>query len=128
MTDVQRLMAYVARYRLHLAGALGAALCVTAVNLWVPRYTGGLIDELIATRSFGALNRATLIILLLFGLRSLMLYAQIYLMFYLSHRVTADLRQDLFARIQRWSLDRFAIWQSGDAIARSLQDTQVVQA
>ncbi|MCL6554098.1 MAG: ABC transporter ATP-binding protein/permease [Firmicutes bacterium] len=128
MTDVQRLMAYVARYRLHLAGALGAALCVTAVNLWVPRYTGGLIDELIATRSFGALNRATLIILLLFGLRSLMLYAQIYLMFYLSHRVTADLRQDLFARIQRWSLDRFAIWQSGDAIARSLQDTHVVQA
>ncbi|MDR7545112.1 MAG: ABC transporter ATP-binding protein [Armatimonadota bacterium] len=128
MSDIQRLIAYVARYHLHLAGALGAALCVTAVNLWVPRYTGGLIDELIATRSFAALNRATLIILLLFGLRSLMLYAQLYLMFYLSHRVTADLRQDLFARIQRWSLDRFAVWQSGDAIARSLQDTQVVQS
>jgi subfamily B ATP-binding cassette protein MsbA len=41
--------------------------------------------------------------------------------------VTADVRQDLFARIQRWSLDRFGVWQSGDAIARSLQDTQVVQ-
>ncbi|MDR7453787.1 MAG: ABC transporter ATP-binding protein, partial [Armatimonadota bacterium] len=55
------------------------------------------------------------------------MFVQIYLTFYLSHRITADLRGDLFARIQRWSLDRFAVWQSGDAIARSLQDTQVVQ-
>jgi subfamily B ATP-binding cassette protein MsbA len=65
--------------------------------------------------------------LILFGLRSLALYVQIYATFYLSHRIVADMRQDLFARIQRWSLDRFAVWQSGDAIARSLQDTQVVQ-
>ncbi|MDR7419926.1 MAG: ABC transporter ATP-binding protein [Armatimonadota bacterium] len=127
MSDLQRLGYYVARYRLHVAGAMGAALCVTAVNLVVPRYVGGLIDQLIATRSFVVLNRAALIVLLLFGLRSLVLYAQIYLTFFLSHRITADLRQDLFARIQQWSLDRFAVWQSGDAITRSLQDTQVVQ-
>jgi subfamily B ATP-binding cassette protein MsbA len=128
MSDFQRLARYVARYRLHVVGALGAMLIVTAVNLIVPRYAGGLIDQLIATRSFAALNRAALVVLLLFGLRSFMLYAQIYLTFYLSHRITADLRQDLFARIQQWSLDRFAVWQSADAITRSLQDTQVVQS
>jgi subfamily B ATP-binding cassette protein MsbA len=128
MSDLQRLGRYVTRYRLHVLGALAATILVTAINLAVPRYTGGLIDQLIATRSFNALNRAAVVVLLLFGLRSLMLYVQIYLTFFLSHRVTADMRQDLFERIQRWSLDRFAVWQSGDAIARSLQDTQVVQA
>jgi subfamily B ATP-binding cassette protein MsbA len=127
MSDLHRLIRYIARYRLHVLGALGATLIVTAVNLAVPRYAGGLIDQLIATRSFAVLNRAALIVLLLFGLRSLLLYAQIYLTFFLSHRITADLRQDLFARIQQWSLDRFAVWQSTDAITRSLQDTQVVQ-
>jgi subfamily B ATP-binding cassette protein MsbA len=127
VSDLARLAAYVARYRLQVAGALAAVLLVTAANLAVPLYTGGMIDQLIATRSFGALNRAALLALGLFGIRSLAMFAQIYLTFYLSHRITADLRGDLFARIQRWSLDRFAVWQSGDAIARSLQDTQVVQ-
>lgn len=127
MSDLRRLASYVARYRLQVAGALAAVLLVTAANLAVPLYTGGMIDQLIATRSFGALNRAALLALGLFGLRSLAMFVQIYLTFYLSHRITADLRGDLFARIQRWSLDRFAVWQSGDAIARSLQDTQVVQ-
>jgi len=127
VSDLGRLASYVARYRLQVAGALAAVLLVTAANLAVPLYTGGMIDQLIATRSFGALNRAALLALGLFGLRSLAMFVQIYLTFYLSHRITADLRGDLFARIQRWSLDRFAVWQSGDAIARSLQDTQVVQ-
>jgi subfamily B ATP-binding cassette protein MsbA len=128
MSDIQRLGGYIARYRFHVLGALAAAAAVTAINLAVPRYAGGLVDQLIVTRSFAALNRAAVVMLLLFGARSFLLYAQIYLTFYLSHRITTDLRQDLFDRIQRWSLDRFAVWQSGDAIARSLQDTQVVQA
>lgn len=128
MSDLRRLSAYVGRYRLHLAGALAAMAVVTAANLAVPGYTGALVDRLIATRSFGVLNRAAAVVLLLFALRSLALYVQIYLTFYVSHRTIADLRQDLFARIQRWSLDRFAVWNSGDAISRSLQDTQVVQA
>ncbi|MGQ0568958.1 MAG: ABC transporter ATP-binding protein [Armatimonadota bacterium] len=127
MSDLGRLAAYVGRYRLYLAGALLSMLVVTATNLAVPQYAGVLIDQLIATRSFAILNRAAVVVLLLFGFRSLALFVQIYLTFYLSHRVIADLRQDLFARVQRWSLDRFAVWQSGDAISRSLQDTQVVQ-
>ncbi|MBI3998913.1 MAG: ABC transporter ATP-binding protein [Armatimonadetes bacterium] len=128
MSDTRRLAQYVLRYRLHVAGALTAMLVVTAAGLVAPAYAGALIDRLIASRDFGVLNRAALVMLVLFGLRSLGQYAQIYATFYLSHRVVADLRGDLFARIQRWSLDRFATWQSGDAISRSLQDTQLVQS
>lgn len=127
MSDLRRLAAYVLPHRLSVAGALLALLVVTAANLAVPRYAGALIDQIIATRAFAALNRAAGVMLLLFAVRSLALYAQIYMTFYLSHRVVADMRGDLFARIQRWSLDRFAVWQSGDAISRSLQDTQLVQ-
>ncbi len=127
MSESRRLAGYVLPYRLTLAGALAATVIVTAVDLIAPSYVGGLIDRLIANRAFGILNRAAGVMLLLFGLRSLALFVQIYTTYFLSHRVVADIRQDLFARIQRWSLDRVAAWQSGDAIARSLQDTQVIQ-
>ncbi len=126
-SDIARLAEYVLRYRLHVAGAAVGMVLINVVNLIVPRYGGVLIDRLVGTQSVGALNQGALVMLGLFGLRSLGLFVQIYFSFYLSHRVTADLREDLFTRIQRWSLDRFAVWQSGDAIARSLQDTQVVQ-
>jgi subfamily B ATP-binding cassette protein MsbA len=126
-SDAARLAEYVMRYRLHVAGAALGLVMINVVNLAVPRYAGVLIDRLVGTQSVGALNQGSLVMLALFGLRSLGLLVQIYFSFYLSYRVTADLRQDLFTRIQRWSLDRFATWQSGDAIARSLQDTQVVQ-
>jgi len=127
VSDLRRMAARIAPYGFHLAGALVAMLVATGANLAVPRYTGVLIDQILATRAFATLNRGAAVILFLFALNSLALFAQIYLMYYLAHRVVADLRQDLFARIQRWSLDRFAVWQSGDAISRSLQDTQVVQ-
>lgn len=127
MSDTRRLAGYVRPYRLYLAGAMASMLVVTVANLAAPGYAGVLIDRLIATRNFGVLNRAAGLMLLLFGLRSLGMFAQIYATFFLSHRIVADIRQDLFARIQRWSLDRFATWQSGDAISRSLQDAQLVQ-
>lgn len=127
MSDLRHMVARVAPYRIHLAGALIAILVATGASLTVPRYAGILIDQILATRAFSTLNRGAAIMLSLFALNSLALFAQIYLTYYLAHRIVADLRQDLFARIQRWSLDRFAIWQSGDAISRSLQDTQVVQ-
>jgi subfamily B ATP-binding cassette protein MsbA len=127
MSDGRRLLAYIRPYRLHLAGALAAMLVVTYANLKAPSYAGVLIDQLIATRDFGTLNRVALIMLALFGLRSVAQFVQIYATYYLSYRVVADLRQDLFGRIQRWSLDRFATWQTGDAISRSLQDTQLIQ-
>lgn len=61
MSDVRRLAAYIARYRLHVMGALAAPLIVTAVNLAVLKYTGGLVDEVIATRSFVVLNRVAFV-------------------------------------------------------------------
>jgi subfamily B ATP-binding cassette protein MsbA len=127
VSDWRRLLAFVGRYRAHLFGAIASMVFVTVSNLAVPQYAGHLVDQLIAHGSFDILNRAVLFILALFAARSAAMYAQIYLTFALSHRVTADLRRDLFAGIQRWSLDRFVVWQSGDAMARILQDTQVVQ-
>jgi len=118
---------FVAPYGAYAAGGLVCLLAVVGLELFVPRYLGATIDTIIRTRSLQTLNTAALVFLAVYGLRSLLLYGQISLTLLISHRVIADLRQDLFERVQRWSLDRFGRFSSGDLIARSLHDTQVVQ-
>jgi len=124
--DLARILAYLRPYRLHLLGALLSLGLVTVTQLAVPRYAGATVDEVIRTRSYAVLDRAALGLLALLAARSAFLYLQVYLAFALATRTVTDLRRDLFAQIQRWSLDRFRTWQSGDAISRILQDTQVL--
>lgn len=122
-----RVARLVTPYWPYLLAGLISLLLVTVSQLFVPRYLGLTIDRIVQAQSFRALDAAALVLLAAFAVRSLGLYGQIYFGFFLSHRVIADLRQRAFERIQRWSLDRFEHWTSGDAISRSLQDTQVVQ-
>lgn len=124
MSSVLRLV------RPYWAAVAGGLLCLvagTGAQLFVPRYLGLTIDRIVQTKSFAALDTAALIILAAFAFRSLVLYGQIFLGFFLGHRVIADLRQAIFERIQRWSITRFGSWPSGEIMSRSLQDTQVVQ-
>ncbi len=125
--DLRVILLYLRPYRLHLLGAFLSLALITLTQLAVPGYIGVAVNEMIRTRSFAVLDRTALVVLGLFAARSAFVYAQVYLTFFLGHRTIADLRRDLFVRIQRWSIDRFAAWQSGDAISRTLQDTQMVQ-
>ncbi len=125
--DLRVILFYLRPYRLHLLGAFLSLALITLAQLAVPGYIGVAVNEMIRSRSFAVLDRTALAVLGLFAARSAFVYAQVYLTFFLGHRTIADLRRDLFVRIQRWSIDRFAAWQSGDAISRTLQDTQLVQ-
>jgi subfamily B ATP-binding cassette protein MsbA len=125
--DLRVILFYLRPYRLHLLGAFLSLALITLAQLAVPGYIGVAVNEIIRSRSFAVLDRTALVVLGLFAARSAFVYAQVYLTFFLGHRTIADLRRDLFVRIQRWSIDRFAAWQSGDAISRTLLDTQLVQ-
>jgi subfamily B ATP-binding cassette protein MsbA len=125
---MRRLAAFIAPYWAYFAAGLISVIMLTATQLFVPRYAGLTVDAIIRTHKLEVLNTAALVVLAAFGLRSIFLYGQLYFALFLGHRVIADLRQLIFQRVQRWSLDRFTGWTSGDLIARSLQDTQVVQS
>jgi subfamily B ATP-binding cassette protein MsbA len=124
---VRRLATFLRPYWAHFAAGLISVLLLTATQLFVPRYAGLTVDAIIRTRKLEVLNTAALVVLAALGLRSVLLYGQLYFALFLGHRVITDLRQLIFQRVQRWSLDRFVGWTSGDLISRSLQDTAVVQ-
>ncbi|MDR5695818.1 MAG: ABC transporter transmembrane domain-containing protein, partial [Armatimonadota bacterium] len=127
MGDLLQLRNFLRPYWLHLGGGLGCALIVALAQLFVPRFLGNTIDAIIRTRNLQLLNLTAAVILAAFLVRSVFLYGQLYLIFSIGHRVVADLRNAIFRQIQRWSLDRFARWHSGELIARAIQDTQLVQ-
>jgi subfamily B ATP-binding cassette protein MsbA len=124
---VRRLASFLRPYWPHVTAGLISVILLTGTQLFVPRYAGLTVDSIIRTGKLEVLNTAALVVLAVLGLRSLLLYCQLYFALFLGHRVIADMRQLIFQRVQRWSLDRFAGWTSGDLIARSLQDTGVVQ-
>lgn len=124
---MRRLATFLRPYWAQFAAGLISVLLLTATQLFVPRYAGLTVDAIIRTRKLEVLNTAALVVLAALGLRSLLLYGQLYFALFLGHRVITDLRQLIFQRVQRWSLDRFAGWTSGDLISRSLQDTGVIQ-
>ncbi len=124
---MRRLATFLRPYWAQFAAGLISVLLLTTTQLFVPRYAGLTVDAIIRTRNLEVLNTAALVVLAVLALRSLLLYGQLYFALFLGHRVITDLRQLIFQRVQRWSLDRFAGWTSGDLISRSLQDTGVIQ-
>ncbi len=105
-------------------------LCILIGNgaqLYAPKFLGELLDQLSNVKDLSSFNRLSLIIIFLLFLRSLFLYGQIYVFSFIGHRIVADLREKLFSKIQYLSLDYLNRWNSGDLIARTLQDTQLIQ-
>src|SRR6266480_2265702 len=129
MVEIRRLAGYLRPYTFQLAGGLVAAVLVAVAWLYVPRYVGLMIDEIIKSRgNFAVLNTAALVILAIYVFRSLCLFIQLSLLAFVGHRLVADLRAHAFRQIQRWSLDRFIHWHSGEVISRTIQDTQLVES
>jgi ATP-binding cassette, subfamily B, bacterial MsbA len=128
MTELRRLASHIRPYSLQLAGGLAAATLVAGAWLYVPKYLGDQIDAVIRTGSYEILNRAAVVALGIYVFRSLFLYVQMSLLAFVGHRLVADLRLAAFRQVQRWSLDRFIRWHSGEVISRTIQDTQLVES
>ena len=127
MTEIRRLALFFRPYSAQLVLGITAAVLVAVAWLYVPRYIGYQIDTVIRTGNFAVLNRAALIALGVYSLRSALLYVQFTFLAFVGHRLVADLRRQIFHQVQRWSLDRFATWHSGEIISRAIQDTQLVE-
>jgi subfamily B ATP-binding cassette protein MsbA len=105
-------------------------LCIIVGNgaqLYAPKFLGELLDQLSHIKDLNVLNRLAFIIIILLFIRSIFLYGQIYIFSFIGHRLVADLREKLFEKIQYLSLDYLNRWGSSDLIARTLQDTQLIQ-
>ena len=101
MTEIRRLVLFFRPYSAQPVLGITAAVLVAVAWLYVPRYMGYQIDTVIRTGNFAVLNRAALIALRVYSLRSALPYVQFTFPAFVGDRLVADLRRQIFHQVQR---------------------------
>ncbi|HEX9103952.1 MAG TPA: ABC transporter ATP-binding protein, partial [Polyangia bacterium] len=124
---VWRALGYLRRYRRETVGALLALLCVSAANLAAPQMVRLAIDGGLVTRRWHTVLLAVGGLVAIAIGRGLFNFAQGYLAERASQGVAFDLRDALFARIQRLSFSYYDQAQTGQLLTRLTNDVEQVR-
>ena len=127
MTAYARLLHYVVPYWRRGVAAILAMILGALTTLAVPWIIRNIIDEVLAAKNLVALNWIALGILVLFFLRGVFSYIQGYLMSYIANRVIIDIRNEVYARVQRLSLRFFDTRKTGSLMSRLTNDIGALQ-
>ncbi|MDQ7028854.1 MAG: ABC transporter ATP-binding protein [Ardenticatenia bacterium] len=122
-----RLLGYLRPYGWRVAVAYGAMLAVIGLNLLVPWIVRDVIDRGLARGDRPFLLVAAGLILGIALVRSAFGALQMYLGEWLSFRVAHDLRNALYAHLQRLSFSFYDRAQTGDLMSRVTADVEQTQ-
>ncbi len=126
-----RLLRLIKPYRLAAAGALSLTLLNAATQGSGPFLVGLAIDRFIAAGGPGARQGLLSVMLLLAGVylvQMLTMRYQVYLMSWVGQRVLADLRREVFERIQSLSLGYLERKEAGDLMSRLVNDIDALNS
>jgi ATP-binding cassette subfamily B multidrug efflux pump len=124
---VARSLGYLRRYRGDTVGALFALLVVSAANLAAPQMVRLAVDRGISGHRSGMILAAVLGLVGVAAVRGLFNFLQGYLAERASQGVAFDLRDGLFAHIQRLSFSYYDQAQTGQLLTRLTNDVEQVR-
>ncbi len=124
---LRRALAYLPRYRRDALGALAALLLVSATNLASPQLIRFAIDEGIERRESRSVALAVIGLVAVAALRGLFTFLQAYLAERTSQGVAYDLRDALFAQIERLGFAYYDRVQIGQLVTRLTNDVEQIR-
>ncbi|KQY91141.1 multidrug ABC transporter ATP-binding protein [Paenibacillus sp. Root52] len=119
---ILRVWSYMGQHRAGVIAALILTAIGTLLNLAGPYLLGRAVNEHIVPRITEGLLKECLLLLAVYVLGSLMMWAQSFVMIGVSQLTVKDLRQDLFSRLQQLPISFFDKNQSGDLMSRATND------
>ncbi|MBO9308833.1 MAG: ABC transporter ATP-binding protein [Chloroflexi bacterium] len=125
--DWRRLFSYLAPHRARLALAIFGLLFATGLGLIFPLVIGDLLGAVLAQQGYGALNALTLTLLGLFFAQAFFTFVQNYNLAYIGERIVFRLRNQLYAHLQRLSLEFFELRRAGEILSRLNNDVNLVR-
>ncbi|HHW09656.1 MAG TPA: ABC transporter ATP-binding protein [Firmicutes bacterium] len=128
-STLKRLLFFLSPGKWLISAAL-LLICLSAgVQLIIPIYFGRVfLDQiLIGGQNLHLLNIIALSVLGLFLIKGIFNYGQVYLLAYAGHKLVYDLRNSLFAHLQRLSLRYYDQTRTGETIARMTNDITLIQ-
>jgi ATP-binding cassette subfamily B multidrug efflux pump len=122
-----RAMGYLRAHLRDAAGAFIALLVVTATNLVVPQFVRLAIDSGIANRVWSTVLLAVGGLILAAAIRGLFTFFQGYLTERASQGVAYDLRDAMFAQIERLGFSYYDKVETGQLVARLTNDVEQIR-
>ena len=124
---IKRIFSYLLPYKLQMLFVLAAILCSAVLTLLPSVLTGRIIDDGLIAQNMRAL---VLYILLSFGvtlLANLIGILESYLNTWIAQHITFDMRNSMYAHLQKMSMRFFTSNNQGDIITRMTSDISGVQ-
>ncbi len=126
LSTVNRFLAYVKPYRSDLPIALGAVIIGAATQAVGPFLIGWSIDNLIRPGNLSGLMWMIAGLACIYAIGTVAIRTQIFRVGAIVQKVLAQLRQDIFTKIQSLSIGYFDKSEAGDLMSRLLNDVSVV--
>ena len=126
LSTVNRFLAYVKPYRSELPIALGAVVIGAATQAIGPFLIGWSIDNLIRPGNLSGLMWMIVGLACIYIVGTFAIRAQIFRVGAIVQKVLAQLRQDIFTKIQSLSIGYFDKSEAGDLMSRLLNDVSVI--
>ncbi|PJF32212.1 MAG: ABC transporter ATP-binding protein [Candidatus Thermofonsia Clade 1 bacterium] len=123
----RRLFSYLAPHRARLALAVLSLLFATGLGLVFPLVIADLLAAVLAEQGYQALNALTLTLIGLFFAQAFFTFVQNYNLAYIGERIVFRLRNQLYAHIQRLSLEFFVLRRVGEILSRLSSDVNLVR-
>lgn len=123
----KRLLKYLQPYGKRFFQALFAMVCVaalTALPMWLLKE---IVDNALIGKNSVLLLEIVILIPFIYLLKGVFVYVQDYLMYYIAHKVTLDIRDDLFAHLQSLSFDFYDKAPTGKIISRLTNDVSILE-
>jgi ATP-binding cassette subfamily B protein/subfamily B ATP-binding cassette protein MsbA len=124
---LKRVAVYLRPYKLMAAGTIGCALFSMLFSLADPKLTQFVIDEVISNKRIDLLTPMMLALLGAFLLRDAFNSLRIRINNTFEQNVIYDMRREVYAKLQRLSVNYFDQRASGDLMTRVIEDVNSVE-
>ncbi|WP_312335001.1 ABC transporter ATP-binding protein [Anaerospora hongkongensis] len=127
MSLYARVWWYIKPYSLLIISALACTILASAVNLYLPKIIGEVIDQVLATKDTDTLNLIAVTVLVLIIIQGIAMYGQTYLMAFSSQKIIIDIRRDLYQHLQKLSIAFFEKRSVGTIMSYVTNDVAALQ-
>ncbi|MEZ0536667.1 ABC transporter ATP-binding protein [Caldicellulosiruptoraceae bacterium PP1] len=119
---LKRLLKYLSKHRILFLFVIIAILINIGVSLLNPYLIGKTIDSFIIPKDFKGLFRMLLVLGILYILSIIFTWLQSYIMMHITQKTIFEMRNDVFAKLQKLPIHFFDTKQHGDIMSRLTND------
>ncbi len=123
----RRVLAYLSPYKLRLFAAIIGVMLSAGLSLVFPAVIRSVVDSVFENANLALLDEITMLLLLVFLVRSFAAFVQNYHLNYVGEKIVVDIRQELYAHLQFLSIRFYTDRRVGELVSRISSDVTVVR-